>query len=237
MSIALILKLLAVLAVLMIIVVGGNLLYLYLQLGRYQRYWTAKNQETMPDGAEVYIALGDSAAQGIGATSPKKGYVGLIAETLGKHSGRPVHVINLSKSGAKVSDVLNTQIPKLQQIPQLKTATVTIEIGANDMIQFDAKKFEQDIDQLFIQLPPQTVISDVPYFGSAGRYRNKQPNVEQANEIMYRLAKQHGRELVPLYERTKQNGALSTFAADWFHPSDRGYRENWYPVFMERLSD
>lgn len=212
----------------------GSLVNLYLQLGRYQRYWNTKNQAVAPDDAILYVALGDSAAQGIGATSPSKGYVGLIGDELAKRHNRPVKIVNLSKSGGKVRDVLDTQLPAMKQYGTDKDTRVTIEIGANDTINFDDQRFAKEVDELMAQLPKQTVISDIPYFGHS-RYRGKQANVEKANKILYAIAKQHGFTLVPLHEQTKQNGKLSTFAADWFHPSNTGYRENWLPVFMESL--
>lgn len=212
----------------------GSLVNLYLQLGRYQRYWNAKNQAVAPDDAILYVALGDSAAQGIGATSPAKGYVGLIGNELAKQHNRPVKIVNLSKSGGKVRDVLDTQLPAMKQYAPDKDMRVTIEIGANDTVNFDEQKFTEEVDELMSQLPKQTVVSDIPYFG-ASRYRSKQANVEKANQILQAAAQQHGFTLVPLHAQTKANGRLSTFAADWFHPSNTGYRENWLPVFMEGL--
>ena len=53
-------------------------------------------------GDLVYVALGDSAAQGIGASTSDNGYVGLVADRLRERTGNPVLGVNLSRSGATV---------------------------------------------------------------------------------------------------------------------------------------
>src|SRR5690606_20312357 len=90
----------------------------------------------------VYVALGDSTAQAIGASKPEYGYVGLVKEYLENKTNKNVAVINISVSGAKLSDVIAEQIPKLKDLP--KADVLTIEIGANDVINFNRKKFEKD---------------------------------------------------------------------------------------------
>ena len=53
-------------------------------------FWTLSRGER---GGLLYVALGDSAAQGIGASSAQHGYVGLIAQRLRDTTGRPVQVV------------------------------------------------------------------------------------------------------------------------------------------------
>lgn len=62
-------------------------------------------------GGLLYVAPGDSAAQGIGASDPQRGYVGLLAKRLRDNAGRPVQIVKLSRSGARIKDVLDTQVP------------------------------------------------------------------------------------------------------------------------------
>ncbi len=209
---------------------------LYTQLARYTDYWQKNNQKPARSNELVYIALGDSTAQGIGATYPSKGYVGLVADELAASRNTPVRTVNLSKSGAKVRDALDTQLPALEKLNPDSKTVITMEMGANDMINFNAADFERDMDKVMSRLPQQTLITDIPYFGGT-RFKSKQPNVLVANEIMYRLAKKHGFQLVPLYDRVKQNSGLSTMAVDLFHPSNKAYKENWSKVFMDRLQE
>ncbi len=90
------------------------------------------------------------------------------------------------------------------------------------------------MDELMSRLPPQTIISDIPYLGGS-RYKSKQPNVEIANKIMYRLAKKHGFKLANLQERIRNDRTLKVFVVDWFHPSDYAYKANWAPAFLAEL--
>lgn len=211
-----------------------SLFSLWTELARYQDYWTRQNNEPAKSDQIQYVALGDSTAQAIGASHPSKGYVGIISKELAQKYNKPVQTINLSKSGAKVADVLNTQLPELERRGVTDKTIVTIEIGANDMIIFDAGQFEREMDEVMGRLPPQTIMSDLPYFGDS-RFKGKESNVEAANTIMYKLADKHNLKLVPLHEKMKQNGGLKTLAPDFFHPSNTAYKENWAPVFMLHL--
>lgn len=229
-----ILKIAGIVIIVSILAYALSLLELWTQLARYQTYWSRQNDKSASANSVQYIALGDSTAQAIGASHPSKGYVGIISTELEKKYDRPVQTINLSKSGAKVKDVLITQLPDLERRGYDKDTKITIEIGANDMIKFNAVEFEIQVDELMERLPAQTVISDIPYFGES-RFKSKQPNVDKANEIMYRQAAKHNRVLVPLHAKMKQNGGIKTFAPDWFHPSNTAYKQNWAPVFLEKL--
>lgn len=211
-----------------------SLAILYSQLSRYKTFWETQNAQHYPEDSILYIALGDSTAQGIGATSPMRSYPGLISKELSERRGKPVRLINLSKSGAKVKDAIDQQIPAMQSYKPDQNTVITVEIGANDMINFDAAKFEYEMDVFMGKIPKNALISDVPYFGES-RFKNKQSNVVKANEIMYKLAAKHGFELVPLHKQMESNGGIKTFAVDWFHPSNTAYRENWSTVFLDRL--
>lgn len=226
------------LAILFVVVVffAARLGELYTQLARYQKYWSKTNLKPINPKDFVYVALGDSAAQGVGASEPDKGYVGLIAKELQQGKEKEVKVINLSKSGAKIADVLKIQLPLYQKLGLTNQHLVTIEIGANDIISFNSQQFEKEMDELISKLPKQTVISDVPSFAGS-RYGHYEPQVLQANEIIHRLAAKYGFKPAELHKRVAANHGLRTFAADIFHPSNYGYNNNWLPAFMERINE
>lgn len=52
------------------------------------------------------MALGDSAAQGVGVDDPADGYVSLVGRHLAEITGRNVRIVNLSVSGATVKTLL-----------------------------------------------------------------------------------------------------------------------------------
>ncbi|MEX2014356.1 MAG: GDSL-type esterase/lipase family protein [Candidatus Saccharimonadales bacterium] len=225
------------LAILFVILIffAARLGELYTQLARYQKYWNNSNLKPVTQKDFVYIALGDSAAQGIGASTPLKGYVGLIAEELQKDQRKNVKVINLSKSGAKIADVLQTQLPLYEEFGLRNKHLITIEIGANDIISFNSKKFEKEMDELMVRLPKNTITSDIPSFAGS-RYAKYENRVLEANKITNKLAAKHNFVPAKLHERVAANHSFRTFAADLFHPSDYGYKNNWLPAFMDRIN-
>ncbi|HTE22698.1 MAG TPA: SGNH/GDSL hydrolase family protein, partial [Candidatus Limnocylindria bacterium] len=224
------LKILGVLGIVVLVTFLVGLASLYIKVPQYQKYWQKRAAQPKPENALTYVALGDSTAQGIGATSPQKSYVGLIATALEQKQSRPVHAVNLSKSGARLQDCLRDQLPRLKE---LQADVVTIEIGANDMSAWDEASFRADMDKLMIELPKQAIISDIPYFGG-GRYRHLEPNVEAANRIITDLAKRHGLRMAPLHQVTRDRDGVRTMAVDFFHPSDAGYK-NWFTAFWRVL--
>jgi lysophospholipase L1-like esterase len=226
------------LAVVFVLVVffAARLGELYTQLARYQKYWSKANLIPVSHNDFVYVALGDSAAQGVGASKPDKGYVGLIAKELQQNRQEKVKTINLSKSGARISDVINVQLPLYKKLDLTNRHVITIEIGANDITVFNKQKFENEMQELMSKLPKNTIISDLPSF-SGSRYAMHEPRVLQANEIISRLAVEHGFKPAELHKRVAANHGLRTFAADMFHPSDYGYKVNWTAAFMERINE
>ncbi|HTY28800.1 MAG TPA: hypothetical protein VMD51_11775, partial [Mycobacterium sp.] len=78
----------------------------------FAAYWRAHNDRLLRDletGREtgpVWVALGDSTAQGLGAPAPRGGYVGQALQQLRRRTGQHWRVLNLSVSGALIRDVL-----------------------------------------------------------------------------------------------------------------------------------
>lgn len=121
------------------------------ELGRLHRtvaadaaYWAQPRGEA---GALLYVARGDSAAQGIGASRPERGYVGLVAQRLRDTTGRPVQVVNLSRSGARIADVLERQLPELAALGRTPDL-LTVAIGGNDVRAYDRATFARAADRL-----------------------------------------------------------------------------------------
>ncbi len=204
------------------------LLLLKRSIGTYDDFWKTNNALPRENNALVYVALGDSAAQGIGATSPMRGYVGLLSESIATKTDRPVKIINLSKTGARLKDCIDEQLPELAG---LKPDIVTIEIGANDMGDFDEATFTRDMERIIDALPPQTIISDMPYFGG-GRLNKHEDAALKANKIIRDLADKKRLRVAPLHQAIQTNNNLNTYAPDFFHPSNSGYK-NWHNAFWK----
>jgi acyl-CoA thioesterase I len=196
----------------------------------FPRHWKSLAEQP---GDFIYVALGDSAAQGIGATSPKESYVSLIARDVAARTGRTVRVINLSQSGAPTDDVIHRQLPLLAEY---KADLVTLAIGGNDIRhRLEAPKFERNIRTIIERLPKGTYVADAPYF-MHGQWERA---AQQMRDITQRVSREQGMHVVRLYDRMKQDGWKSMFTsygADWFHPNARGYR-TWYKAFWDEITD
>ena len=210
-----------------LLIAVAQIIMLRNDVSKFSDYWQNRQAE---QGEITYLALGDSAAQGIGASAPQKGHGGLIAERLEAETGKSVRVVNLSVSGARIQDFINDQLP---QIEAVEADFVTIEIGANDMGDFEAKKYEQEIRTAFAGLPQHTVVSDMPDF-SGGR-RNY--STTEANQIIHKVAGEFNLPVAPLNSYLEQRvKPVIGYGADWFHPSDLSY-EIWSDAFWVRLQE
>lgn len=179
------------------------------------------------DGEILYAAIGDSAAQGIGASAPKNSYVGVIADHIREATGRTVRVVNLSISGATVGLAVADQLPAFSRH---KPDIVTVSIGANDIAAFDPVVFRSGIEQVLDALPSDAIVADLPYF----YFPKNERKVAIANEIIRHAAAERGLQVAPLHEsmrRHRLRGILTHFAADLFHPNDHGYRV-WASAFL-----
>ena len=194
----------------------------------HSQWWRDHAKEK---GELLYVAIGDSAAQGIGASKPNRGYVGILADHIRLSTERTVRVINLSVSGATVHLAVRDQLPRFVK---LDPDVVTIAIGANDIALWDATLFETGIRQIFAALPAHAIVADLPCF----HLPHNERKVAVANGILRGVAAEFGLSVVPLHTTTKRQGLRSVatqFANDFFHPNDRGYRV-WAEAFLPELS-
>ncbi|HEX7633417.1 MAG TPA: SGNH/GDSL hydrolase family protein [Candidatus Saccharimonadales bacterium] len=202
------------------------LLQLKSHLKSYADYW-----KNLPNsGSFTYVALGDSAAQGIGASKPQYGYVGLLSKYIQAQTGQKVRVVNLSVSGAKIEDVLAKQIPQLQKY---KADLVTVDIGANDVAgKYNSTDFARKYDQLAAALPAGTIVGNTPYFG--GRIRHNTQALD-ANKHIAASAQKYDLRVADLQTVTRAHNSLRVYAPDLFHPSNQGYK-NWATAYEHAMS-
>jgi lysophospholipase L1-like esterase len=189
-------------------------------------------QKTINDNSPfVYVALGDSTVEGIGASHISKTYPAVIHSAL-KNSYKNVVFHNLGKSGAKISDTLANQLePTISSNPQL----ITISIGAHDIFKRKSlKSFSIDLDILLKELTDKTdatiVINTIPDFSVVPSI----PPVlrtyceiqgKRFNVVIEKLAEKYNLILADLYTHTRVLGKQypELFSDDGLHPSDIGY--------------
>lgn len=195
-------------------------------VGPYAEFWRAVSDRAMATGdGPLLVALGDSTAQGIGASRPELGYVGGLVDWLTARTGQPWRVVNLSASGARAGDVLAGQLPALGDLgrpPDL----VTLAVGANDIVRrTPMAALQAALSALVDQLPAGSVVGTIPQ--GLGR----RPAL--VNEFLARRCAERELVVADVWGRTGPPWA-GKFAADSFHPNDHGYR-NWLAAFTEAL--
>lgn len=198
---------------------GHRALRVLWSVGSYAGYWKQRADEP---GELLYIALGDSTAQGIGASAPELGYVGLLAEDLERRTGSSVRVVNLSVSGARAADVLHEQMPGLRRLVDEGHAPdlVTVTVGSNDAGRTTPEEFRQQLGAILDALPAGTRVADVPHFQRGARL---DAAADLARIVREEMSRRPGLSAVDLYGATTAM-SWSDYSGDFFHPGNAGYR-------------
>jgi acyl-CoA thioesterase-1 len=185
-------------------------------------HWQAHNEQVLRAAGPLWVVLGDSTAQGLGAPSPRDGYVGQVLDVLRRRTGLPWRVLNLSASGSLIRDVLDHQLPLLPASPDL----VTCGIGVNDVLYTSPGKLFGDLRALLAAVPDHTIMLDLPVpagyaglLGLAGR-----PYMTRINRTLHEAAAARGLPVAEVSTHFLPPWA-GKFASDYFHPSQDGYRD------------
>ncbi|RMB61323.1 SGNH/GDSL hydrolase family protein [Tessaracoccus antarcticus] len=199
----------------------------------YATHWGIRPGQ-LPEGVLHYVALGDSAAQGVGASRVGASYVAIIAARLAEQTGREVAVTNLSVSGAVSDDVVAHQLPQLADLP-FTPDIITMDIGANDVVfpGHDTDTFTRSMRVILEALPRGSFVADVPWFMIPGLDKQSR-NMAAAAAALVRLS---GHHLVAIHEASRAVGRLAYLrytAQDLFHPNDKGYA-SWAQAFWDAI--
>jgi len=60
----------------------------------YAAQWSASNEQALTSEGPLWVVLGDSAAQGVGACAYDRGWVGIVRDRLIARDGQPWRVLN-----------------------------------------------------------------------------------------------------------------------------------------------
>ena len=158
-----------------------------LQVRAFADEWAAANIVAQHAVGPLWVVLGDSTSQGIGATTRGAGYVGVVHEVLRRRAAW--RVINLSRAGAGVADVLARQLPELGELTDEEPAAlVTCIVGAEDV----ARRLpgtDIALRSMCAAMPRGAVIGTVPLAG---------PAADAANEVLREEVVKHGLRLADL---------------------------------------
>lgn len=187
----------------------------FAQVDAYRLAWEQSNEAALRADGPLWLVLGDSAAQAVGASSHQSGYVGVVLARLCAADGRPWRVVNLSRSGARTREVVDVQWPAGRELlsgvaPELVTAMV----GGNDALHTRSARWRRDVDDLCAALPSGAVVATVARGVMERRSR-------RINEHLKVRAGGSGLRVADLWACT--GAPYAGLYADGFHPNDAGY--------------
>ena len=183
------------------------------QIGPYARAWEQANAAALESAGPLWVALGDSMTQGIGASRYDCGWVSQLQSLLAD-AGSRYRVLNLSVYGARVEDVLTRQLPAMRALdgdPDL----VTVLIGSNDLVNRQSRRdLLRNYGELLAQLPRGAVIASP--FGNFGHGK-------QVNALIAAEASERGLRVLNNRDEASLSSWKGKLADDHFHPNDSGY--------------
>ncbi len=194
------------------------------QTASFAAAWAAHNDEVVSARpARMWVALGDSTSQGIGAPTHDRGWVGQVLDLL-RDDDPGWDVVNLSVTGARIRDVVADQLPRLGSLPA--PDLVTCAVGANDLLRARRATVLADLADLLDALAPGTVVATLPR-GVRERL------ARDVNAVVRAGAPDRGLRVADVWAHTGPPWA-GKYAGDGFHPNEHGYRE-WTRAVAEAL--
>jgi len=180
----------------------------------------------------LYVALGDSTVEGVGASRRDRNYVSRLHARL-RERYPAARVENLGVGGATSGDVQKRQLDRaIALAPHL----ITLSVGPNDITRgVTVSRYERTMTTILESLGRKTtavvVVNLLPDLAVTPRFRGG-PHEQKVgrltvefNDVLRRTVPVYGADLVDLYapsqrEVPQRPGLL---AGDGYHPSDAGY--------------
>jgi lysophospholipase L1-like esterase len=183
--------------------------------------WRADNAHALTEVGPLWVAIGDSITQGLGADSHTRGWVGQLHQRL-KDDGMELRVVNLSVTGAHIAEMVRDQSAALRTLGQ-EPQVVTVLAGANDMNHSrDRAAAPAAYRELLKALP-----RGVPVVAATLPNRNR---AAQKIKLTLDQAALDGGLRVADTRLFSLRDVPGTLAKDFFHPNERGHKR-WADVF------
>lgn len=194
-----------------------------LQVVAFAGEWEAAGAAALAAEGPLLAVLGDSSAQAIGASERTRGWAHGALDAL-RADDPTWQLVNLSRTGARIADVRDVQLPALARLPRAPER-VLVAIGAND-VRHRTPGLLDAAAALVAALPGTAVVATVPQGLNPRRTR-------AVNEVLRRAAAARGLPVADVWARTGPPWRAK-FSADLFHPNDLGYAD-WTAAFLEAL--
>jgi len=199
-----------------------------------------------PDAVPLRVVwIGDSTAAGVGSSGADSSVSRQVGRRLANELGRPIDLEVVAVSGARVDDVVRSQLPLVDPDADV----VFVSVGANDTTHLTSTgAFAESYRALLAGLPPDAAVISlgVPDIGTVTRLAQPLRAIagwrgSAYDAIVADEAQRAGATRVDIAAGTgpafrADPGRL--LAADNYHPSDAGYTvwaDTIVPVAAERL--
>lgn len=191
----------------------------------------------------LYVALGDSTVEGVGARHPAGGYVHHLYARL-RTRYPAARLVNLGVGGATAADVRELQLPRALA---LRPHVVTLSVGPNDVVRgVPAATYRSQMQAILEALAHSTeaviVVNLLPDLTVTRRFRHSPEaplvgrRTAELNAILRDLARTYPVVLVDLYMASRREvpARPELLAEDGYHPSDAGHAR-WAELMWEAL--
>lgn len=198
------------------------------QVPAHAAEWEVRNASVLAGrSGPLWVVLGDSTAQGVGVPSLDEGYVARVARLLERRDGRPWQVLNLSRSGAVLADVLDAQLPRLRALQEqgVRPDLVSAVVGGNDLRRTPLDALLAGLARLLGELPAGAVVATLPRGLKEGKAR-------AANDLLRARVPGSGLLLADLWART--GPPWRGKYADGLHPNAAGLTD-WVAALADAL--
>ena len=191
----------------------------------------------------LYVALGDSTVEGVGATGAARTYVAALHARL-RERYPAARVANLGVAGATSADVLSAQVPRAVE---LRPHLVTLSVGPNDITsRVPVHQFARNLDAILAALRETRavlVVNLLPDLAVTPRFRLGPERAVvgrltvQFNDVVTRTGREHRAEAVDLYgpSQSEVPGRPELVAGDGYHPSDAGHAR-WAELMWQGIA-
>ena len=180
-------------------------------------FWDEWNAEAAEADGPLWVAIGDSSTQGIGAPDPLDSWVPKVLELLQEETSDPWRVINLSITGGQYSDIIQYELPRLAELEDAgqPLALCTMIAGANNLLAPATWKGASDeLEQILYTLPRRSVVARV---GVSSAFNSVM--ARRFTRTIERIGAERDFELFWPWDWPSLDG----MAEDKFHPNPKGY--------------
>lgn len=169
--------------------------------------WEEHNRRAAAADGPLWVVLGDSMAQGIGASAAGHSWAGRLAERLDPS----YRMVNLSHHGARTGDALERQWAMARKLGPIDL--VTVMVGSNDLFRRELRRdLPTRFRALLDALPADAAVANLPN------------PAREAREVDA-LLRDRARSGLVVADMTgsRTTSWRGKLAPDHFHPNDRGY--------------